>query len=79
MVDGYFNLLNLQTVESAHSTTTHSACLMLGAGLRYALCPRFELTAEAVLNRQITSKTLSSYWVNPNIAAGVRYRFGKAL
>jgi hypothetical protein len=61
------------------TSTTHSACLTLGAGVRYALCQRFELTAEAVLNRQITSKTLSSYGANPNVAAGVRYRFGKAL
>ena len=61
------------------TATTNSACLTLGGGLRYIVCPRFELTADAVLNRQITSRTRSSYWVNPNLAAGVRYRFGRAL
>jgi hypothetical protein len=68
------NLMPLPPAQESHSTT--SACATLGAGVRFALCPRFEITGEAVLNHQLTSRTIGQYWANPNLSAGLRYRFG---
>lgn len=67
--------------ESRYTDSEHSlsACLTLGVGARYALWPRLEVTAEAVLNRQVSSPTVSPYWANPNLSAGLRYRFGPTL
>lgn len=58
------------------SQRTNSACATLGAGVRFALCARLEITGEAVLNHQLTSPTIGQYWANPNLSAGLRYRFG---
>jgi hypothetical protein len=66
------------TVESSYRERQRSAsaCLTLGLGARYALWPRLEATAEAVLNRQVSHPTRSRYGANPNLSAGLRYRFG---
>ena len=68
---------NQQLLPSTQrSASSNSACAALGAGVRVALCPRLEIAGEAVLNHQLTSPTIGQYWANPNLSAGLRYRFG---
>lgn len=76
-----FNMLNYSVVESTYEETNRATagCLTLGAGARYAVWPRLELTAEAVLNRQVTSPMRTGYFAHPNLTAGLRYRFGRSL
>lgn len=69
------NLL-LLLPPTQQSASSNSACATLGAGVRVALGPRLEITGEAVLNHQLTSPTIGRYWANPNVSAGLRYRFG---
>ncbi|UOQ73046.1 hypothetical protein [Hymenobacter cellulosilyticus] len=62
-----------QTSET--TTTSNSLCMTLGGGARYTVWKGLELTAEAVLNRQIVSPN-RMHKANPNLAAGLLYRFG---
>jgi hypothetical protein len=50
-------------------------CLTLGPSVRYQVGAGLQLTAEAVLNRQVQSPT-RLYPANPSVSAGVRYYFG---
>lgn len=50
-------------------------CLTLGPSVRYRVGSGLEVTAEAVLNRQVQSPR-RLHAANPSVSAGVRYSFG---
>lgn len=50
-------------------------CLTLGPSVRYTVGAGLQVTAEAVLNRQVQSPT-RLHEANPSVSAGVRYYFG---
>lgn len=87
---GWFSLVHFNVRSDAYSLDANqqplpptrksqrytSICATLGAGVRFTLCSRLEITGEAVLNHQLTSPTVGQYWANPNLSTGLRYRFG---